>query len=172
MNTHKAIRAALTAVLSLAPLMHLCGAENAAAFLKSVEGYRSKAYRDTGGTKTIGYGFTSAAMLGKGQLTRSESSAELVRQCRIIKRQLHRELGSRITLTASEETALVSFIYNVGFDTFRRSSMCRLLKSGKRGAVVGDEFLKWVYVTKGGRKRVCKGLMRRRMRERRLFVMG
>ena len=142
--------------------------EDAAAFLKTVEGFRATAYRDAGGTRTIGYGFTSKAMLRKGRLTEAEASAELVRRCKDIARRLRRE-GVR-HLTPREEAAIVSFVYNVGWGGFRGSTMFRLLKEGKRGAAVAAEFSKWVYVTRGGRKIVSEGLRARREKERQKFM--
>lgn len=144
-------------------------ATRAAAFLKTVEGFRSTAYADAAGNRTIGYGFTSEEMLGKRRLTENEASVELVRICRVLASRLRTELhGQRLTI--AEEAALISFIYNVGWSNFKTSTMCRLLKEGKRGRVVADEFNKWVYVTKGGRKVVCDGLKSRREKERQRFM--
>ena len=144
-------------------------ADKAAAFLKTVEGFRATAYSDAAGKSTIGYGFTSTAMIGRGRITETEASTELSRLCRSISARLRAELGSQ-KLTVAEESAVVSFIYNVGWGNFRTSTMCRMLKEGKRGWVVADEFARWVYVTKGGRKVVCNGLKRRREKERRRFM--
>lgn len=144
-------------------------ADKAAKFLKTVEGFSATAYSDVAGKNTIGYGFTSKAMIGKGRITETEASAELSRLCRAISARLRAELGMQ-KLTVSEEAAVISFIYNVGWENFRSSTMCRLLKEGKRGSVVAAEFARWVYVTKGNRKVVCKGLKIRREKERRAFL--
>lgn len=144
-------------------------ATKAAAFLKTVEGFRSTAYSDAAGNRTIGYGFTSASWVGKKRVSEGEASVELSRICRRLSAMLRAELGGQ-TLTVAEEAALISFIYNVGWGNFKSSTMCRLLKEGKRGAVVADEFTRWVYVTKGGRKVVCDGLKSRRTKERRQFM--
>lgn len=143
----------------------------AATFLKSIEGFRPTAYTDAAGNLTIGYGFTSADMVGKGYLSEVEASAALYDICHDISTRLRAELGGQ-RLTVAEEAALISFIYNVGWYNFKTSTMCRLLKEGKRGKVVADEFLRWVYVTKGGRKVVCDGLKIRRARERMQFMVG
>ena len=144
-------------------------ATKAAAFLKTVEGFRSTAYDDAAGNRTIGYGFTSADMIGKGRITEGEASVELARICRSLSSKLRAELGGQ-RLTVAEEAALISFIYNIGWSNFKGSTMCRLLKEGKRGRVVADEFNRWVYVTKGGRKVVCDGLKTRRAMERQRFM--
>lgn len=141
----------------------------AANFLKTVEGFRPTEYKDLSGISAIGYGFTSSAMVGKGRLTEAEASVELSRICRGIAAKLRAELGNQ-RLSVSEETAVISFIYNVGWANFKVSTMCRLLKEGKRGKVVADEFSRWVYITKGGRKVVCKGLKTRREKERIIFM--
>lgn len=142
-----------------------------AAFLKAVEGFRATPYSDAAGNRAIGYGFTAADWIGKGRITEREASAELTRICRNLSVMLKMELGGSQRLTADEETAVVSFIYNVGWYNFKQSTMCRMLKEGKRGQEVAAEFSKWVYVTKrGGGKVVCDGLRIRRARERRRFL--
>lgn len=157
-----------TAFLALHP-QRADAVDRAAKFLKTVEGFSATAYSDVAGKSTIGYGFTSKAMIGKGRISEREASAELSRLCRAISARLRAELG-RQKLTVSEEAAVISFIYNVGWENFRSSTMCRLLKEGKRGSVVAAEFARWVYVTKGNRKVVCKGLKIRREKERRAFL--
>lgn len=165
-NTMKTI---LIAMFAACAALTAQASHKAAAFIKGMEGFKSTAYSDAAGKRTIGYGFTSKAMLCKRRLTEAEASVELARICGEISKKLRTEIKGK-PLTASEEAAVVSFIYNVGWATFKRSTMCRLLKEGKRGAVVAAEFSKWVYVTKGGRKVVCKGLKRRRAKERRKFM--
>lgn len=163
-------RIAAVAVLMSASMVAGCGAEaGTVGFVKRAEGFRATVYRDAAGRKTIGYGFTSDRMVGRGRLSEAEAAAELKRICRSITLRLRAELGGK-RLSASEETAVVSFIYNVGWANFKASTMCRLLKSGKRGEAVASEFSKWIYVTKGGRKVVSKGLKARREKERRKFL--
>ena len=159
----------LVAALAVMTIDTAEAATRAAAFLKTVEGFRSTAYSDAAGNRTIGYGFTSADMIGKGRISEGEASVELVRICRVLASRLRTELHGQ-HLTIAEEAALISFIYNIGWSNFKTSTMCRLLKEGKRGRVVADEFDKWVYVTKGGRKVVCDGLKSRRGKERQRFM--
>lgn len=165
----RAIRYIVVAALAVMCTDTAEAAKKATAFLKTVEGFRSTAYHDAAGNRTIGYGFTSAEMLCKVRITEVEASMELARICRDISARLRAELGGQ-RLTVAEEAALISFIYNVGWSNFKTSTMCRLLKEGKRGRVVADEFNKWVYVTKGGRKVVCDGLKTRRAMERQRFM--
>ena len=143
-------------------------ATRATGFLKGIEGFRPVPYLDAVGKKSIGYGFTSLDMVGRGRLSEREASMELFRLCRSISRKLRAELNNQ-RLAAFEETALVSFVYNVGWANFKASTMCRLLKEGKRGAEVSKEFARWIYITKNGRKVISKGLQERRKRERLCF---
>lgn len=140
--------------------------------LKGFEGFRPSVYRCEAGKPTIGYGFTSEAMIRRGRITEAEASAELKRICDGIRTKLRKELGEGNGLKPNEEAAVVSFIYNVGWANFKASTMCRLLKEGKRGSIVASEFHRWVYVTKDGRKVVSKGLVNRRRAEARLFLVG
>ena len=144
--------------------------DRAAAMIKRSEGFRPSVYRCEAGRKTIGYGFTSAALVSKGTMTEAEASAELNKICGEIVKGLRADLGT--SLKESEEAAIVSFIYNVGWGNYKASSLRRLLKEGRRGAIVGIEFRRWVYVRKGKSKVVCRGLAIRRAREARCFMCG
>lgn len=146
--------------------------EQAAELIKGFEGFRPSVYKCEAGRETIGYGFTDKALVARGQMSEGESSAELLRLCEGITLKLRAELGKGNTLTASEESAIVSFIYNVGWCNFKTSTLCRLLKEGKRGAVIGVELRKWVYVTKGGKKVKSRGLSSRRQKEAICFMIG
>ena len=157
-------------ITSLLFLLSMTAIGQSAAFIQQIEGFRPSVYLDSTGRRTIGYGFTSARLVGRERITETEATAELKRICNRITARLRRELGNGNRLTAQEESAVVSFIYNVGWYRFQKSTMCRLLKAGKRGDIVAREFTKWVYVTKNGRKVFCGGLHKRRQRERRMFM--
>lgn len=146
-------------------------AQTTADFIKKFEGYRATAYTCAAGKKTIGYGFTDASVVAKGRITKAEADKELTRLCNSIAAKVRSEVakGKGKPLTAKEETAIVSFVYNVGWHNFKRSTLLRLLKQGKRGAAIGAELRKWKYVTANGRKTVSKGLAKRRNAEAAMF---
>ena len=146
------------------------GSDKAIELLKTFEGFQSSPYFCEAGKKTIGYGFTSANWTARKSITEKEATEELKRLTDGIAVKLRKELGEENALTPSEEAAVISFIYNVGWSNFKGSTMCRLLKEGKRGAVIGAEFHRWVYVTKGGKKVVSKGLVNRRYKEAVCFM--
>lgn len=159
----------IVAAISALSLPAYCN--GSADFVKRYEGFRTSAYRCTAGIKTIGYGFTANHMVAKGSITRVDADKELKRLCDEVAEKLRRELrGQR--LTKGEEMAVVSFAYNIGWGNFKTSRVLALLKQGKRGSIVAEEIRKWVYVTKGGKKLVCKGLKVRRLREAAMFVRG
>jgi lysozyme len=62
-------------------------------------------------------------------------------------------------------SACISFAYNVGTGGFKRSTLAHFIKNKEYGKAA-DEFLKW---NRGG-GRVLKGLTRRRIAERKLFL--
>ena len=161
-----------TALLAMAYTAMGDTIDKASTLIKGFEGFRPSVYTCEAGKPTIGYGFTSAVMVGKGHMTEAEAAAELSRLCDSITAKLRKALGKGNTLKPHEEAAVVSFIYNVGWTNFLDSTMFRLLKEGRRGAVVGAEFRKWVYVTKGGKKVVSNGLTRRRLKESTTFLVG
>lgn len=146
--------------------------DKAAELIKGFEGFRPSVYKCEAGKGTIGYGFTSADMIEKKTIKEDEASVELSRICEDLKMKLRAELGKGNTLLPHEEAAVISLIYNIGWTNFKKSKMCRLLKEGRRGAVIGVEFRKWIYITKNGKKVISKGLAKRRDKEIRAFLIG
>lgn len=146
-------------------------ADRAADFIKRYEGFKSSAYLCQAGEWAIGYGFTDKKLIAKGYISQTEADIELDRICREIRIRLRREL-KRQHLTEHEETAVISFIYNIGWYNFKCSRMFRLIVQGKRGSVVADEFLRWVYVSQSGRKVKSRGIQKRRVYEAMMFKKG
>jgi len=130
--------------------------------LKSFEGLRLKAYQDSVGVWTIGYGTTSGVRPG---MVITEAQAE-----ELLKRDLDRfeqavsELVT-VPLTDDQFSALVTFTYNVGEGSLADSTLLGLLNQGDyQGAA--DQFLRW---DKAGGQ-ALPGLTRRRRAERALFL--
>lgn len=144
-------------------------ADKATDLIKGHEGYRASVYRCQAGVKAIGYGFTDEHLIRKGRMTREEADSVLQGKCIGIRRMIRRDFKG---LTANEEAALVSFVYNVGWGRFKTSSMYRHLVRGSRGRIIGNEFRKWVYVTKGGKRVKSRGIQKRREAEATLFEKG
>lgn len=139
--------------------------------IKYFEGCRLDAYQDSVGVWTIGYGHTAGAFKGDSI---SQSDAD-----RLLGLDLaHAEaavlqLTLPLQLTDCELAALMSFVFNIGSEALRTSTLLRRLRSGEasvygsntdfRGPV--SEFLKWNHA--GGK--VLDGLTKRRLAEAQLF---
>lgn len=136
--------------------------EKAVDLIKRFESCRLKAYQDSAGVWTIGWGTT-----GKGiqfGLTITKKTADYMLMAHVL------DIGLELTqlfddkLKQWEFDALTCFIYNIGIGAFRHSTMYKLLTEGKKGAAA-HEFDKWVYA--GGKK--LDGLVKRRAAEKALF---
>lgn len=136
--------------------------------VKEFEGLRLKAYQDSAGVWTIGYGTTARAGLGidpaKG-MEITEAEAEWYLQKGLDK--FAEEIRPMFTAPINENEfgAFVSLAYNIGTTAFKRSSALRYFNSGDK-ATAAKKILLW---NKSGGK-VLKGLVRRREAERELFL--
>lgn len=133
--------------------------------LKQLEGFESKAYKDTGGVWTIGYGTTVwlDRPVGPGMVI-TEKEAELALQHDLAWAQTAVNQLVRVPLKQNEFDALVSFVYNVGELAFAKSTMLRLLNQ-QRKKEASAQFQRWVY----DNGKIVKGLVNRRIQERRMF---
>lgn len=132
--------------------------------IKEFEGFRDEAYRCAAGRLTIGYGHTKDVK--EGDIVSADAAEEMLRkEVRWAENAVRKYVKANIT--DSQEDALVSFVYNVGENAFRNSTLLRKLNSGDyQGSA--EEFMKW---NKAG-GRVLRGLSARRGRERELFFRG
>ena len=135
---------------------------NGIGLLIHFEGFRDKAYRDSGGVWTIGYGSTKGVHAGQ-RITRDQAAIRLADD--VAKAEADVSLLVNVPLTQGQFDALVSFVYNLGAGALARSTLIRRLNSGDYSGAA-DEFMKWVKA--GGRR--LQGLVRRRAAERALFL--
>lgn len=131
--------------------------------IQQFEGLRLRAYLDSAGVPTIGYGSTRGVQMGD-EITETDALALLAADCDRFEDAV-RELVN-VRLNQNEFDALVSFSFNVGAAALRDSTLLRKLNAGEDREEVADEFLRWVYA--GGKK--LRGLERRRKAERDLFL--
>lgn len=133
--------------------------------LKELEGFRSKAYKDTGGVWTIGYGTTilNGNPVEPGQCI-TEAEAQIALRLALAISQTVVNKSVRVTVTQSMFDALVSFVYNVGMTAFKNSTMLvKLNFRDYKGAA--KQFDRWVY----DNGKIIPGLVSRRKIERALF---
>lgn len=131
--------------------------------IKEFEGFEAKAYKCPGDKWTIGYGFTEGVKQGDKialEQANLRLKLELVKYEQCIKESVYREL------TDNEFSALVCFIYNIGCEAFKNSTMLKYLNAGMAKSVIAQEFLRWDKVN----GKIFPGLKRRRNAEAKLFL--
>ena len=130
-------------------------------FLKEVEGCKLKAYLDTGGVKTIGFGHTGPDL---------PDEIDMQKAIAILEDDLERVFMKitpmiKVDLTSGQMAACLSFAFNVGHAAFRDSTLLKKInKKDFKGAV--EEFKRWVY----DNGVYVKGLENRRHKEIELFL--
>lgn len=136
--------------------------------VKGFEGLRLKAYYDSAGVATIGYGHTRGVKMGQ-HITEAEAE-----------QMLEQDLweAGRFARTIPELNtqgrydAVVDFCFNLGVSSFKRSTLYRLIRHHAPDKLVQAEFRKWVYATdrKTGKKVKLPGLVKRREWESEMWV--
>lgn len=130
--------------------------------IKCFEGLELKAYRDSVGILTIGYGHTHAVKAGD-IITGEQADAFLREDLQVA--ELTVNTNVKVKLTQGQFDALVSFVFNLGSGNFVKSTLIKKLNVGDY-AGAADEFGKWVNA--GGKK--LPGLVKRRAAEREVFL--
>lgn len=90
--------------------------EATARFVAKWEAFRSKVYRDVGGVETIGYGETDRAFIDRYRssgVSQPVAWEQLKKRILEFNRQMRALLGP-VPLTANQEGALTSLVYNIG----------------------------------------------------------
>jgi lysozyme len=138
-------------------------AEVGIALIKHFESVRLRPYRDAVGKYTIGYGH----LLRKGEtyevLTHAQAHQLLLRDIHMAELIVKKHV--RVPLSASQFSALVSLVYNIGEQHFRTSTLLSVLNQ-KNYLQAAEEIRRW---EKAGGK-VLAGLTRRRYAEYLLFT--
>ena len=134
--------------------------------IKSFEGCRLKAYQDSVGVTTIGYGLTTGALPGvsvsRGMvITQMQAEEYLTKTLELF--------GNKILLmmtrkpTPNQFGAMLSLAYNVGTGGFKKSTVLRKFNADNLSDAA---FARW---NKAGGK-IDRGLVRRRAAEAALFL--
>lgn len=143
--------------------------------IKSFEGEKLKAYRDTGNIWTIGFGSTynhdAGRKVQEGDIIDKETAL----------RWLRLDAGKfaagvkklvKVPINQNQLDSLTSFAYNLGLGALQNSTLLRKLNAGSPKTEVAAEFLKW---NKGrnsaGILVELPGLTRRREAEKELFLL-
>lgn len=132
--------------------------------LMEFEGCRLEAYRDAAGVLTIGYGHTREVR--EGDRISEYWARELLRED--IERAAKQVLKLGVCRTQGQLDALTSFVFNLGFQRLRKSTLLKVIKRKGSDEEIRREFMRWVYA--GGKK--MPGLERRRSWEAERFLEG
>jgi lysozyme len=139
--------------------------ENGVNLIKKWEGFKSKAYRDSVGIWTVGYGQTGHNINSNTKITLEEAENFLINHLKNVEDVINNRV--KVPITQNQFDALCSFLYNIGTSKFTEENctLLRLINQGNyRGAA--EEFPKW---NRAGGK-ILQGLTNRRLDERELFL--
>lgn len=134
--------------------------------IQQFEGLRLKAYRDSGGIWTIGYGHTGGVKSGE-VITTQQANDYLIRDLEIAE-----EAINDLHLTQNQFDALVSFIFNVGCGNFERSTLRKKLIKNTNDPTIPNEFRKWIYITVNGVPKPSSWQVKRRNKEADVYQNG
>lgn len=136
--------------------------------IKSFEGFSSVPYNDGVGVMTIGYGHALRKNDKHLKKVTEEQAVEILKEDVSIAVK-HVNNLVKVDITQNQFDALVSFAFNVGVGNLKSST---LLKKLNQGDYIGaaDEFLRWNKGRVNGVMKEMKGLTRRRVAERALFL--
>ncbi|WP_406239757.1 lysozyme [Acetobacter orientalis] len=142
--------------------------DQAVSLICSLEGFRSRPYRDVTGTWTVGYGSTrwegqSVTQTHPMSVTEAQARVSVSQIASGVLKALKSSIGA--SLTPNQWAALTSFAYNVGLSACLNSTLVRLVKEQQLDKAA-DQFLLWDK-SKG---QVIPGLLNRRKAERLLFL--
>ena len=139
-------------------------------FIKVKEGgLYLKAYLDSGGVPTIGWGSTYNFDLQRPvKMGDTITEAQAQKWITMETSQNAEDIKSlvKVPLTNNQLNSLISLVYNIGINAFKNSTLLKLLNNKSAKNIVANEFDRWVY--DNGVK--IQGLVNRRIAEKKLFL--
>ncbi|TDE15295.1 lysozyme [Dyadobacter psychrotolerans] len=143
--------------------------------LKNREKLRLKAYPDSNGTLTIGWGFTyyeDGSRVKSGQTITQDRAVQLLNyHIGIAVNGVNKNITA--SLLQGQFDACVSFVYNAGTTAFANSGLRKLINANPNNTeAIFAEWRKWKYETVNGVKRISDGLIKRREEEIRMYSSG
>ena len=129
--------------------------------MMEMEGLRLEAYEDAAGVPTIGYGHTKNVRMG--DKISEYWAKEMLREDIEEAEWQVKELG--VPKTEGQLDALVSFVFNLGIERLKTSTLLKVIRNGGSMQQIKKEFKRWVYA--GGKQ--LPGLVKRREWEAKRF---
>jgi len=133
------------------------------ALTKQFEGLELKAYQDSVGVWTIGYGHTGTDVKPGLTITEAQASVLLAADVAWAVTCVNKSVKSAINQNRFD--AMVDFVFNLGCAAFGGSTLLRMVNAGDFAGAAG-QFVRW---NKAGGK-VLAGLTKRRQAEAALFA--
>jgi GH24 family phage-related lysozyme (muramidase) len=152
---------------SLKRAIEFTASSNCVALIKRFEGFRTKAYQDSVGIWTLGYGTTkvNGRPVSEGDTcTKAEAETYLLADMKTVA-EAPIKRNTRSLVTQSMYDALVCFTYNVGPGNFAKSTLLKDLNSSKY-LDAASGFILW---NRAGGVELA-GLTKRRTAEKDLFL--
>jgi lysozyme len=131
--------------------------------LMSEEGCSLKAYQDSGGVWTIGYGHTKNVKPGD-KITKEKAFDFLIEDMNEAARQVNH---LNLKLNQNQFTALVDLVYNFGIGHFIDSQLYKLIQKDPDLFCIKQTFL--ATGIRDAKGNVLQGLIKRRTREAELY---
>ena len=144
--------------------MNETATEKAAELIKKEEGCRLKAYRDSAGVWTIGFGHTEDVKEGD-IWTQAQAEAALKKDLQHYMTAVL-ETCPMLAGYPNRLAACTSLAYNIGINAFSKSTVARYIRRSEIQPAA-NAFGMWIYA--GGQK--LKGLINRRRREKDVFLL-
>lgn len=129
--------------------------------IKNYEGLRLEAYVCPAGKPTIGYGHTKNVKLGQ-KTTVEEAEQFFKEDLIIVENEINRH---NLNINQNQFDALASFVYNIGIENFKTSTLLKKIKANPNDKSIENEFKRWIY--SGGK--VFPGTIKRRNEEAKLY---
>ena len=135
------------------------------AFIASFESFVSKPYLDTGDVPTIGYGTTiypngKKVKMSDKPITEAEALAYKMYH---IEKRCYPYID--VVLNQNQFDAICSFVYNVGGEAFRTSTLRKKIIANAPYEEIKEQFLRW----NRDNGKVVNGLTKRREKEAQLY---
>lgn len=156
-------------VAAIVLLLLISNKVSAEKIIAQFEGLRLKAYQDTAGVWTIGYGTTKNPDTGQkikegDTITKAKALDWLKKDTAAFKAGVEKLV--KVPVNDNQLAALTSLAYNIGLTAFGRSTLLRYLNSNVAKEQVAAQFLRWN--RSGGQ--IVRGLTIRRKLESDLFL--
>lgn len=135
--------------------------------IKHFEGCRLKAYKDSAGIWTIGYGHTGKEVFEGLMISQEEADELLEKDLAHFNRGVNRLTKDvKYSMNQHRFDAFVAFSFNVGLAAFEKSTLLKRFKQLNFRDRMVPEFTRWIYVG----EQPLRGLLLRRQAEQRMFL--